>query len=79
MAKRKRTIDSTSLNPFRESVVKTISASINYNADGRSTLVRTMQTADGEQHTFTTSIPANIALEHIRQVWTEYREPNLEG
>lgn len=77
MATRKRTTDSTSLNPFRESVVKLISASINYNADGRSTLVRTMQTVDGKRHTNTVNISGESALEHIRQFWSQYQDPGL--
>lgn len=79
MAIKERTTDSTSLNPFRESVVKIISASINYNSDGRSTLVRTMQTTDGKRHTNTVNISGEDALEHIRQFWSQYRDPDFGG
>lgn len=74
MAKRKRTVDSTSLNSFRESIVKTISASVSYNSDGRSVVVRTLQTADGEQHTFTNEIPSELALKAVEDVFSWYKE-----
>lgn len=74
MVKHKRTTDSQSLNFFKESVVKILSASVNYHTNGRSTLVRTMQTADGQQHTFTVSISPELALKHIREIWTQHEQ-----
>lgn len=75
MAQRKRTKTPSSLNTsFRESLVKTISSSLHYNADGRSVITRTLETVDGEVHTFTQEVPAEIALKHLSAAFTEYTE-----
>lgn len=68
MAISKQTTVSSSLNPFRETVVKLISASISYNANGRSVYTRTLQTADGKNHTFTETIDGNRALQCLEHV-----------
>lgn len=51
MAKPRSTSRKTAYSVQSE-VVKILTVSVTYNADGRSVLTRTMATADGKQHTF---------------------------
>jgi hypothetical protein len=62
MVKAKRTTDSTALNPFRASVVKLISARLDYNAEGRCVLVRTFETVDGKRHISKEQIDSELVL-----------------
>lgn len=70
MATKKQTQTSRSLNPFSESLVKIISASISYNRSGKCVLTRTFQTADGFQHTMSIPLDADAAYKAIEQTYS---------
>lgn len=69
MAKRKQTETRFSLNPFNESLVKIISASVSYNRGGRCVLTRVFQSVDGEIHTSNLSLDADAAYAAIEQTY----------